>query len=436
MSLHLYNRRTVLKAGATSLALPFMESLSMAQVAKVAKAATAAVPKRFLFIGCGYGFTTHSFFPTKAGKFSEIGLTPGLEPLDRHKDDITMVSNLTNLGARNPHAGSTTYLTGADVGGTRRRKFINSISLDQVIAKNIGQDTRFSSLALCGEDASGHGPGLSMSWSDKGNPIPGIKNPLSLYHELFGQSKESSAEREYRLSQKRSILDAVVAELKFSKKKLSKTDQDKLEDYLQSIRQIEQSISKEVEWANTPKPNAPPNVPLPKPGDSMDGVQSLKILQQLMVAAFQTDSTRVITYRQPVDSLLKSWGMNIGSHTLSHRYSGARAEMSRLRDFKSMELFAGLIDLFKKTPDTNGQSLFDSTLISYGSNIRMGHGLKGCPSIYTGGAAAKLKTGEHIILPEEDTPLANYWLTLCQQSGIEMDSFSHSTGTISELVHS
>ena len=168
----------------------------------------------------------------------------------------------------------------------------------------------------------------------------------------------------------------------------------------------------------------------------MDGVQSLKILQQLMVAAFQTDSTRVITYRQPVDSLLKSWGMNIGSHTLSHRYSGARAEMSRLRDFKSMELFAGLIDLFKKTPDTNGQSLFDSTLISYGSNIRMGHGIRGCPAIYAGGAAEKLKKGEHIILPEQDTPLANYWLTLSQQSGVEMDSFSHSTGTISELVHS
>jgi len=101
-----------------------------------------------------------------------------------------------------------------------------------------------------------------------------------------------------------------------------------------------------------------------------------------------------------------------------------------------MELFAGLIDLFKNTQDVNGQSLFDSTLISYGTNIRTGHGLRGCLAIYTGGAEAKLKTGEHIILPEEDTPLANYWLTLCQQSGMEMDSFSHSTGSISELVRS
>ena len=208
---------------------------------------------------------------------------------------------------------------------------------------------------------------------------------------------------------------------------------DKLEDYLQSIRQIEQSISLEVEWSKTPKPNAP----FSQPKGEMDGVQSLKTFQKLIVAAFQTDSTRVITYRQPVDSLLQSWDINIGSHALSHNnLSRSRKEMSRLKDLKSMELFADLIDLFKNTQDVDGKSLFDNTLISYGSNIRTGHGLKGCPSIYTGGAAENLKTGEHIILPEEDTPLANYWLTLCQQSGIEMDSFSHSTGSIDELVRS
>jgi len=425
MSLHLYNRRTMLKAGFTALALPFMESLA------VGKSAISAAPKRFLFIGCGFGFSKYSFFPTKAGAFSKIGLTPGLKPLERHKDDITMVSNLTNLGARNVHAGSTTYLTGAEGGGTRSGKFINGISLDQVIAQKIGQDTRFASLSLSGEGEGndGHGPGLSLSWDDKGHPIPGIKNPLALYHELFGQSKESKAEREFRLSQKRSILDAVVADLKHARKKLSKTDQDKLEDYLQSIRQIEQTISREVEWANTPKAKAP----LIQPAATMDGLQSLKTLQGLMVAAFQTDSTRVITYRQPVTPLLQSWGINIGAHTLSHN-KRSRATASQLKDFKSMELFSGLIDLFKNTQDLNGKSLFDSTLISYGTNIRQTHSLKGCPAIYTGGAASQLKTGEHIILPKEDTPLANYWLTLSQQSGVQMDNFSHSTGTLKELV--
>lgn len=425
MSLSTFNRRTFLKAGSTVLALPMMESLGLAKAA-------VAPPKRFLFIGSGYGFTKETFFPTEAGRFSDIGLTEGLQPLQRHQDDITMVSNLTNLGATNAHGGSTSYLTGANVAGTPGKKFHNSISLDQVIGREIGGDTRFPTISL--SDAStedGHGPGLSLSWSDKGHPIPGITNPVDLYHQLFGQDQESAAEREFRLSEKRSVLDGVVADLKSSRKKLSKTDQDKLEDYLQSIRQIEQSISREVEWSNTPKPEAP----LRQPKEAMDGLAALKTFHQLIVAAFQTDSTRVITYRQPISSVLTSWEFGLGAHSLSHyNLDPRRVEASRKKDVLFMELFADLIDRFKKTDDIHGQNLFDSSLISYGSNLRSGHGLKGCPSLFTGGAGQQLKRGEHIVLPEADTPLANYWLTLAQQSGVPLEQFSHSTGTLGELV--
>ena len=141
MGIQLHHRRAILKAGSTALALPFLDSLS------IAKSVNAVAPKRFLMIGCGYGFTKETFFPTKAGRFSEIGLTPGLKPLERHRDDITMVSNLTNLGATNAHGGSTSYLTGANVSGTPGKKFHNSISLDQVIAREIGQDTRFPAIS-------------------------------------------------------------------------------------------------------------------------------------------------------------------------------------------------------------------------------------------------------------------------------------------------
>lgn len=425
MCIQNHNRRTFLMAGSTALALPFMGSLSHA------KATSALAPKRFLMIGCGYGFTKETFFPTKAGRFAGIGLTPGLKPLERHRDDITMVSNLTNLGATDAHGGSTSYLTGANVSGTPGKRFHNSISLDQVIAREIGQDTRYPALTLSDKDTKdGHGAGLSLSWSDKGHPIPGITNPVDLYHKLFGQDKESAAEREFRLAERRSVLDGVVTDLKSSRKKLSKTDQDKLEAYLQSIRQIEQTISREVEWSNTPKPKAP----LKQPKDTMDGLAALKTFQKLIVAAFQTDSTRVITYRQPINSILKSWEFSLGAHSLSHyNLDPRRREASQQKDALFMELFAGLIDLFKETRDVNGQSLFDTTLISYGSNLRTGHGLKGCPAIYTGGAGEKLKRGEHIVLPEQDTPLANYWLTLAQQSGVPLNQFSHSTGTLGEL---
>jgi len=415
MSIHLHNRRAFLKAGSTVLALPLLDSISKAQAA-------APNPKRVLFIGSGFGCTEDTFFPTEAGRFSDIGLTQGMAPLERHQDDITMVSNLTNLGASNPHGGSTSYLTGANVSNTPGKKFHNSVSLDQVIARKIGQDTRFPALTLSdtgGPSLDGHGQGLSLAWSDQGHPIPGITNPNDLYAQLFGQSKESPQEREFRLAQKRSILDGVVSDFNSAKRKLSKNDQDKLEDYFQSVRQIEQNISREVEWAQTPKPKAP----LREPGQGMDGLRALKTMHSLIVAAFQTDSTRVITYRQPIQSVLQGHGVNLNPHSLSHYgLDPKRREASQEKDLLFMGLLASL------------KNLFESSLISYGSNLRSMHTLRGCPSIYTGGAAEKLKRGEHIVLPEQDTPLANYWLTLMQSMGVPMEQFSHSTGTLGEIV--
>lgn len=425
MSIHIHNRRAFLKAGSTALALPLLDSVCSAKD-------LASRPKRMLMIGCGFGFTKDTFFPTEAGRFADIGLTEGMKPLERHQDDISMVSNLTNLGATSPHSGSTSYLTGANVHGTPGKKFHNSISLDQLVAREIGQDTRFPTLTLSGKsNKDGHGPGLSLSWSDKGHPIPGVTNPVELYHQLFGQDKETAEEREFRLSERRSILDGMVADLKSSKRKLSKTDQDKLEDYYQSIRQIEESISREVDWAKTPKPKAP----FKAPGDEMDGLESLRTMHRLIIAAFQTDSSRVITFRQPVGSILESKGINLNPHSLSHYGLDPRRRVaSEQKDVIFMELLAELIDQFKATQDLNGENLFDSSLISYGSNLRSGHGLRGCPSLYTGGAARGLKTGEHIILPKQDTPLANYWLTLMRSAGVPIEQFSHSTGTLDQIL--
>jgi len=427
MTIDIQNRRAFLKAGSTVLALPLLESFCSAN-------APAASPKRILIIGCGFGFTEQTFFPTQAGRFADIGLTEGMAPLERHKNDITLVSNLTNLGASNPHWGSTSYLTGANVNNTPGKKFHNSVSLDQVVARKIGQDTRFPTLTLSAEggpSTDGHGQGLSLAWSDQGHPIPGITNTIDLYGQLFGQNKETPEEREFRLAQRRSILDGVVTDFNSAKQKLSKNDQDKLEDYFQSVRQIEQNISREAEWAQTPKPKAP----VREPGKVVDGLQALKTMHSLIVAAFQTDSTRVITYRQPVSSVLQGHGINLNAHSLSHYgLDPKRREASEEKDLLFMTQLASLIDQFKSKQDLNGKNLFESSLISYGSNIHSGHGLRGCPAIYSGGAANHLRRGEHIILPEQDTPLANYWVTLMQSTGIPLEQFSHSTGTLGEIL--
>ena len=186
-----------------------------------------------------------------------------------------------------------------------------------------------------------------------------------------------------------------------------------------------------MEWDQTPKPKAP----VREPGQGMGGLQALKTMHQLIVAAFQTDSTRVITYRQPVGSVLQDHGINLNPHSLSHYgLDPKRREASEEKDLLFMQLLASLIDQFKSTQDLNGQNLFESSLISYGSNLRSGHGIRGCPAIYAGGASKSLKRGEHIVLPERDTPLTNYWLTLMQSAGVPLDQFSNSTGTLSEIV--
>ena len=143
------------------LALPFLESFASPQ------GATTPPPKRVIFLGGGFGFTKDTFYPKKAGRFAEIGLTEGLAPLKAHQDDITMVSNLTNLGATDPHGGSVSYLTGANVAGTPGKRFHNSISCDQVLAQHMGQDTRYASLTLSAKEVeggknSGHGKGISL----------------------------------------------------------------------------------------------------------------------------------------------------------------------------------------------------------------------------------------------------------------------------------
>ncbi|MCP4777539.1 MAG: DUF1552 domain-containing protein, partial [Planctomycetaceae bacterium] len=197
-----------LQAGTTLLSIPFLETYAKSQDL------AASSPKRVLFLGGGFGFTKDTFYPTEGGRFSEIGLTEGLAPLKRHQDDISMVTNLTNIGATNPHGGSLSYLTGANVAGTPGKRFHNSISCDQMLAGHLGADTRFASLTLSANEAdgssnSGHGGGLSLAWDESGNPIPGIERPLDLYYTLFANAKDSKEALNARLKKRQSILDIV-----------------------------------------------------------------------------------------------------------------------------------------------------------------------------------------------------------------------------------
>ena len=425
-------RRSFLRSGGSLLAVPFLETFASAGVA------SASSSKRFVFLGGGFGFTKQSFYPKKQGEFRRIGLTKGLSPLKRHQDDVAMVSGMTNLGATNPHGGSVSYLTGANVSGTPGKRFHNSISCDQLIAEHIGKETRFASLTLSavekdGGQNSGHGKGLSLSWDQAGNPIPGFNAPLDLYKTLFAQKGDSNEELMARLKKKKSVLDIVRTDVLAMKGKLSQRDTQKLGEYFHGVREIEKGLYRQAAWAKIEKPKAPFDMPT----EVMTGEEEIKLMYDMIITALQTDATRVVTYRQPVCRLLEGMELKIKAHSLSHYgFSEARRLESEQRDQKCMELFAHFLDRLKEARDTDGSRLFDNCIVSYGTNLRSGHELKDVPALLSGGGAKGVSLGKHIALPGKDRPLANYWLTLMQQAGLSVNQFSHSTGNIPELIRS
>ena len=177
-----------------------------------------------------------------------------------------------------------------------------------------------------------------------------------------------------------------------------------------------------------PKPAAP----LGPPEASLVGEEEIRLMYDLIVAAFQTDSTRVVTYRQPMANLIKSMGITVAPHDMSHYTPGERMEASKKRDRRQSELLASLLDRLDAAQEADGSSLLDNVCLTFGSNIRSIHYLDNCPTVLAGGGAG-VRHGRHIVLEAKQTPLANLWLTLLQGVGVETDSFGDSTGTLGML---
>jgi len=422
-------RRHFLRSSAATLALPFLESVGFRRFASAA--APAAPAKRMIFIAMGYGVTQETWFPDRAQTGPGYVLPPGLAPLARHKEDLTVVQGLSNRYSEDAHAGSTFWLTGANPheGGA---VFHNGISADQVAAAAFGKNTRFTSLQLNGSDTDlsgpGHGQGLSLAWDTRGKPIGGQNSPLAAFNRLFSAETVSVENLRLRLAQKRSLLDTVMEEAKDLQRGLAKADLEKLDEYFQGIREIEVRLAKEEQWQSVPKPKAP----LQAPPDGPLGREEIRLMYDLTAAALQTDSTRVVTYRLPISNLLASLGVKVAAHDMSHYNPGERMEASQRRDAANTELLAGLLDKLKAVPEADGSRLFDHTTVVFGSNISNVHNLTNCPTLITGGGAG-VKLGHHLVV-SKDTPLCNVWLTLLRGSGVELERHGDSSGVVKELI--
>ena len=421
------SRRQVLRGAGSLVALPALESLGFRRFAQAAATSLNGPSKRCVFMSIGFGVTKETWYPDINQTGANYELSEGLSPLARHKSDITVVQGCSNQFANEAHWGSTFWLTGANRYSVPGQNMANTISADQVVAQNLGQDTRFSSIQLNSSAVEGHGPGQSLAWDARGKPMAGHDDPVQVFHKLFSSDDMPLEQRQAAIAENRSVLDAVLSQGKRVQRGLSREDTDKLDEYFQGIRDIETRLNKDEAWLEVPKVKAP----LGEPDPGLKGKAEIEIMQDLIVAALQTDSTRSLTYRMPGQSLLQSLDVKPSSHNVSHYSPGERMEASKLRDKTHSELLARLIDKLKATKEADGSSLFDHTAVAFGSNISSIHYLTNCPTVLTGGGA-NVKLGQHLVL-EKDTPLCNVWLTMLQGMGIDTDQHGDSTGVVKGL---
>jgi hypothetical protein len=426
------DRRTFLRQGSRAIALPFLASLlpTGARVAAEEALVGGATPKRLLWMTMGHGHMEDHFYPTESGQLSEISLPPGWDALKKNLDHLTMVSNFSNLENKQPHEGSEAVLTCANVVGFPGKARHNSISCDQVAAAHLGIDTRYQSLQLnCVREDTGNGHGGdAISYREDGSPMPGLDSPLEVYFKTFGGNvgKEELLET---LKQRKSIFDILEFENGSTRRILSRDDRDKLEEYTTSIRDVELSLSREEAWLDVPYPKAG----LPKPPEELQGEPEILAMFKMIIAAWQTDTTRVISYRMPDSGLLKSMGIASTPHTLSHYGSNTPLHQLNLqRTRKWMQLYSGFIDLLRSSQDPldpNGGTLFDNSLVYNGGGLRTAHRNQNVPCLLTGGGFKGLEHGQHRSAAKENTPLANLWTTMLQDAGAPVEHFADANAT-------
>ncbi|MEQ8791939.1 MAG: DUF1552 domain-containing protein [Pirellulaceae bacterium] len=420
------SRRTMLRGVGATMCLPLLESVARPATPKQEK--TEKTSQRMIFIGHAWGVAIHDWFPE--GEGADYKMSHCLEPLARHRQDFSVLSNLSNKNATGGHYGCTTWLTSAVLNGASSGAAKNGVSVDQLAAHHLGDRMRFPSLELSCPNEGGFGPGLSLSWSFAGDPVAGETSPVSLFDRLFGAEEVSLEQRKFMLRREQSVLDAVMSDAKSMHGKISKRDRAKVEEYFQSVRDIETRLSRSEEWLDKPKPEAP----FDRPGEKMKTSETLTVMYDLMAAAIEADLTRVIAYRQPTIGLMEEAGFNVDGHNTTHCSQDSEAyRASMARNRKEAELLAYFIDKLKAIKDADGESAFYNSMIVFGGGIRHGHGLRNTPTLLAGHGGGGLHQGRHYVYTEDHTPLANLWLSMLRQAGIEAPRFADSDGTLPGL---
>ena len=405
------SRRTLLRAAGATIGLPLLDAMSPS----LSRAEETKIPRRLVAIQTNMGIMPQFFFPEKAG--ADYALTPYLEKLAGHKSHLTVFSGCSHPDMTGGHAADKTFLTGTP--HPERGGFRNGVSVDQLAAEHIGNETRFPSLTL----AMSNEGGPTLSYTRSGAPISPDKSPRKLFEKLFVQGKPDEIEANVEaLRQGRSMLDFVGEQSKRLSRSFSRSDQGRMDQYFTSVRDLEQRLHAAEAWEYKPKP-----VVTAKPPEDIDDarefVRRTQLTLDVVKLALETDSSRLVTLF--VDTTV--------IHNITHH--GNRPEtVAELRAYEEAQFGAlnGFLDQLASSQEDGG-TILDRTMVLYGTCMGSAnsHSNVNLPVLLAGGG---FKHGQHLAFDTKNNyPLTNLYVSLLQRLGLETDEFSTGKGPLTGL---
>ena len=435
-------RRAILRGIGASVALPLLDAMvpALGQSSKLTEPVS-----RLGYMYLPMGMDPSPWVPQKEGRLES--LTPSLEPLDPFIDNVSVISNLEIRDAHTTgnHASSNcAFLSCVKAKRTEGSDYFLGTTVDQIAAKVIGSDTPFPSLELgtdiisqVGNCDNGYACVYqnSLSWSSPTTALPTEADPRVLFERLFGDGG-TPEQRNAQLTANASLLDAVMEDMNKYQKELGSTDKLKVDEYLDTVREVERRIQMsqaQSEKAKLPDLERPTTVP-------EDWEEHVKLMMDLQVLALQADLTRVVTFQLAREASTRTYpqiGVVEPHHPISH-HGNDPVQLEKLAKINKyhVSLFAYMLERMSSITDGNGSLLDGSTyLLGSGMGNPDIHDHKNLPIVVASGSRTGIVGGRHIRFGDEQTPLANLHLSLLDSVGVHLENFADNTGRVDELFH-
>ncbi len=413
------NRRAILRGSGVAISLPWLSAMNPALAAP-----SASPPQRFVAMTLGLGLVADNLFPASGGRDYEPSLY--LNGLQDIRSDVTVVSGVSHPGVKGGHRAEASILTASPMGSSGRAK--NTISIDQLMAKHLGEATRFPSLVLSTGGSS------SPCYTENGAMIPPEDQPSRLFARLFVDDSEKERERQAeRVRQGRSIMDLVGEDAKSLQHQLGAGDRDRLDAYFTSVRDLEKRMAETEKWAQLPKPVVGVAAPIDV-NDPSDLIGRQKTMCDVIKLALQTDSTRFISLHIPgAGGVIPIDGVDQGYHNLSHHgLDETKLAQLALVEAAIVNQWSDFVRQLRREQESDSQ-LLDHTTVLLTSNLgnASNHDNRNMPVLVAGGP---FRHGQHLAFDRGNNyPLPNLFVSILQGVGMETDRFATSSGTMQGL---